>query len=206
MWCRSPCATASDPRDLHTFATKVVATARNVEAAKTAIAERVRVAERQLSDALRDRAAVEQAVSDLVAATWEVDEVKAIKQAVEAFASTAPEDDRRARKARESVRALHDDGNRWAQEALIEQERVRRDSEHALREATSHEQEGRRAAEGGATKMPPTEPVAGEPAEPKLADSGDVLDHIRKLGELHSAGILTTEEFAAKKAELLARL
>jgi uncharacterized OB-fold protein len=34
----------------------------------------------------------------------------------------------------------------------------------------------------------------------------DVMDQLRKLGELHAAGVLTEDEFAAKKAELLRRL
>ena len=34
----------------------------------------------------------------------------------------------------------------------------------------------------------------------------DVTDQLRKLGELRDAGIVTEEEFAAKKAELLSRL
>jgi hypothetical protein len=34
----------------------------------------------------------------------------------------------------------------------------------------------------------------------------DPLDQLKKLGELHSAGVLTDEEFAAKKAELLRKL
>lgn len=33
-----------------------------------------------------------------------------------------------------------------------------------------------------------------------------VTEQIRKLSELHEEGILTEEEFSAKKAELLARL
>lgn len=33
-----------------------------------------------------------------------------------------------------------------------------------------------------------------------------VIEQIRELGKLHADGILTDEEFAAKKAELLARL
>jgi hypothetical protein len=33
-----------------------------------------------------------------------------------------------------------------------------------------------------------------------------VIDQIRKLGELRDAGVLTQEEFDAKKAALLARL
>ena len=32
------------------------------------------------------------------------------------------------------------------------------------------------------------------------------FDQIRKLAELHESGILTAEEFTAKKTELLARL
>ena len=44
-----------------------------------------------------------------------------------------------------------------------------------------------------------TDPLA-VPAQP------DVLEQIRKLGELRDAGILTGEEFAAKKADLLKRL
>lgn len=34
----------------------------------------------------------------------------------------------------------------------------------------------------------------------------DVADQLRKLGELRDAGVLTTDEFEAKKAELLARM
>ena len=40
----------------------------------------------------------------------------------------------------------------------------------------------------------------------KLVELTDVvIDQIRKLAELHHEGILTDEEFAAKKTELLAR-
>jgi len=33
-----------------------------------------------------------------------------------------------------------------------------------------------------------------------------IIGQIKKLAELHESGILTEEEFAAKKTELLARL
>lgn len=33
-----------------------------------------------------------------------------------------------------------------------------------------------------------------------------IIDQIRKLADLHEEGILTEEEFAAKKSELLSRL
>jgi len=38
------------------------------------------------------------------------------------------------------------------------------------------------------------------------ADVQDVTEQIRKLGELHDQGVLTDEEFEAKKRELLSRL
>jgi hypothetical protein len=38
------------------------------------------------------------------------------------------------------------------------------------------------------------------------ADPADIADRIRHLGELHEAGLLTDEEFSAKKAELLAEM
>ncbi|HVM37295.1 MAG TPA: SHOCT domain-containing protein [Sphingomicrobium sp.] len=40
-----------------------------------------------------------------------------------------------------------------------------------------------------------------------MAEMTDVvLEQIRKLADLHQSGILTEEEFTAKKAELLARI
>jgi hypothetical protein len=42
-------------------------------------------------------------------------------------------------------------------------------------------------------------------AQPAADSSSDPLDEIRKLAELRDQGILTEQEFAAKKAELLAR-
>ena len=44
------------------------------------------------------------------------------------------------------------------------------------------------------------------PAAPTSAAPPDVLEQIKKLGELRDAGVLTDDEFAAKKAELLARM
>lgn len=34
----------------------------------------------------------------------------------------------------------------------------------------------------------------------------DVMDQLKKLADLHAAGVLTDEEFSAKKTELLGRL
>lgn len=46
--------------------------------------------------------------------------------------------------------------------------------------------------------------VDGAPSGPASED--DIMDKIRKLAELHQAGILSDDEFSSKKAELLARL
>ena len=49
--------------------------------------------------------------------------------------------------------------------------------------------------------------AAGAPAAaPSAPAPSDALEQIRKLGELKDAGLLTDEEFDAKKAELLKRV
>jgi hypothetical protein len=45
--------------------------------------------------------------------------------------------------------------------------------------------------------------VTGDPA---ASAAPDPMDQLRKLGELRDAGVLTEEEFAAKKADILSRL
>ncbi|CQR64278.1 Conserved Hypothetical Protein [Streptomyces leeuwenhoekii] len=50
-------------------------------------------------------------------------------------------------------------------------------------------------------------PVAAVPvAAVSRRDPADIAERIRHLGELHQAGLVTDEEFSAKKAELLAEL
>jgi hypothetical protein len=49
-------------------------------------------------------------------------------------------------------------------------------------------------------------PVAAVAATGPRRDPADVAERIRHLGELHRAGLVTDEEFSAKKAELLAEL
>ncbi len=55
---------------------------------------------------------------------------------------------------------------------------------------------------GGAMAPAP----AAQPAAAPKEDRAQILATLKELGELKAAGILTEEEFAAKKAELLARL
>jgi hypothetical protein len=49
-------------------------------------------------------------------------------------------------------------------------------------------------------QAPANQPPVPQPQAP------DVMDQLKKLGELRDAGVLTSEEFEAKKADLLARL
>ena len=48
--------------------------------------------------------------------------------------------------------------------------------------------------------------VGEAPALPATAETADVFDQIRKLGELRDGGLITAEEFETKKTELLSRM
>jgi hypothetical protein len=61
-----------------------------------------------------------------------------------------------------------------------------------------------RAEVARATMPPPPPPPAPEPTPAALEP--DVLDQLTRLGQLRDAGVLTEEEFTAKKTELLRRL
>jgi hypothetical protein len=56
------------------------------------------------------------------------------------------------------------------------------------------------------TAQEPLVASVGEPHRPDSAQEMDLFAKIERLAELHKKGILSSEEFAAKKAELLSRL
>jgi hypothetical protein len=62
----------------------------------------------------------------------------------------------------------------------------------------------RELVENKAAAVDPAEIVA--PEEPTTTESTDIPEQIRKLGELRDAGVLTEEEFEAKKKDLLDRM
>lgn len=66
-------------------------------------------------------------------------------------------------------------------------------------EAVVTEQTYGSAPAAGYGYVPPVE-------EPPAAGGEDVMAQLERLGALHSSGILTDEEFAAKKADLLSRM
>ena len=54
---------------------------------------------------------------------------------------------------------------------------------------------------------PPLAAAAPDPtASPTAKPDADVVEQIRKLGELRDAGLLTADKFEAKKIDLLSRL
>ncbi len=59
-----------------------------------------------------------------------------------------------------------------------------------------------------ATAPAPAAAPAANPAPPSVSglSGADIADQLKNLGELHATGILTDEEFQAKKTELLKRL
>jgi hypothetical protein len=60
---------------------------------------------------------------------------------------------------------------------------------------------------GGIAVPPPLQPTpAHSPPAVRALPSPDVLEQLRRLGALRTAGVLTDAEFEAKKAELLGRL
>lgn len=81
----------------------------------------------------------------------------------------------------------------------------------AVSNNVSRRQANRWSEKDQAAQPPPTyaqpqyQPQYAPPPPPPApaAPPDDVYEQIRKLGELKSAGILTEEEFAAKKAQLL---
>ncbi len=50
-----------------------------------------------------------------------------------------------------------------------------------------------------------SQPQQQAPAEP-AAVASDPMAELKKLGELHDAGVLTDDEFSAKKADILAKM
>jgi hypothetical protein len=59
---------------------------------------------------------------------------------------------------------------------------------------------------GGIPVPPPLQPAPAASRPVVAGPSPDVLEQLRKLGDLRKAGVLTDAEFEAKKAELLGRI
>ncbi|CAK0770101.1 SHOCT domain-containing protein [Gammaproteobacteria bacterium] len=65
---------------------------------------------------------------------------------------------------------------------------------------------GQPIAAGSAGSAPKARTETGSGTPPAIAQGTDIFTAIERLGDLQAKGILTSEEFATKKAELLSRL
>jgi len=65
------------------------------------------------------------------------------------------------------------------------------------------EAEAEDSAAAPAQTAPPASATAASPAQPPAAAPSDYIEELRKLAELKDAGIVTEEEFQAKKRQLL---
>ena len=63
--------------------------------------------------------------------------------------------------------------------------------------------QGERWAHQGYYDEPEPEPQQQQYAPPPAAPAPDPIAQLKELGELHTQGILTDEEFAAQKAKIL---
>jgi hypothetical protein len=63
------------------------------------------------------------------------------------------------------------------------------------------EQEAAAYQEQAAQQAPPPPP----PPPAAALDTDDMLAQLKQLGELHDAGVLTDEEFAAQKAKIMSQ-
>ncbi|HSX53409.1 MAG TPA: SHOCT domain-containing protein [Patescibacteria group bacterium] len=64
--------------------------------------------------------------------------------------------------------------------------------------AVSNNVSRRQASRWGATEE--------QQAAPATTSGSDPMEDLQQLGQLHDSGVLTDEEFAAKKAEILQRM
>jgi Short C-terminal domain len=66
-----------------------------------------------------------------------------------------------------------------------------------------HQQQKYANQEAEAQQQAYEQQAAAAPPPPPAASGGSDLDELTKLAQLHEQGILTDEEFAAKKAQIL---
>lgn len=61
----------------------------------------------------------------------------------------------------------------------------------------------RQADQAAANSQPAAEQTAGDPPPDSPVDMNQLIEQLKQLGELHQAGVLTDEEFAAQKNRLM---
>jgi hypothetical protein len=186
-----------EPRQLHEFAAKVGVAARASDRSRAALEERVRIATSDVVAATADRAEVHAAAEAYVTAAWDVGDLKPATDALAALLERADLGDRKNRKVFDGLSEVRAE----VKQALALAEAARQRVQEASLAVTGE------TSEPSSTELMPERPTAKPDETPKPEPpSNDVLDQIRRLGELRDAGLVTPEEFEDKKRELLARL
>jgi putative oligomerization/nucleic acid binding protein/uncharacterized protein DUF2510 len=215
----------SQPRDIHNFANQINVAAQASPTRRVQKAERVRGAKAAYAAALLDRRAVEEAVPPVLSAARDTAGLVGTRDKLAGVVAQAPSPDhRRVRKANEKLGRVEAELGAALQIARNAQARVNAASTAARKKAEKLTKE----PENAGPSLPPTinRPREGAPsavattpaqwstsakeADPGAgaegADKSEVLALLKQLGELKDAGVLTEEEFASKKADLLDRL
>jgi hypothetical protein len=73
------------------------------------------------------------------------------------------------------------------------------------RQANRWAAQGQQQYEDQSYQQQAYEPPPQAAPPPQASGGPDMLEQLQKLGELHAAGVLTEEEFAAQKAKILAQ-
>jgi hypothetical protein len=202
--------TMVQPAQLHEFANKVNVAARNVTKAKDTIRSRGFRGDRELAAAIAGREAVQRAAQDLVSDGPDLQALLSAQRAAGRLAGDDDSVDKDVRKLGEVLTKVRQQLAAWADEATELQSRV-------AQESAAAETEAAKINERVAIMSTPVAEIAPDPPPvPPLvvpqdtlstaAVEGDVFEQIRKLAELRDAGLVTPEEFQAKKSELLSRL
>jgi hypothetical protein len=175
-----------------TLAQSINVAARQVEQARADRRARVEEAQAELAAARADQTAIETAERELIAAHSATEAIVTSRD--ELLGLVGSHSGREAKEVRKAEGLVSE-----VQNLLAEQLELPPSPADALESAPA-------PLELEAGDDPAPEPA--EPAEAAAASgsNGDTIEQIRGLGELRDAGLLTAEEFEAKKAELLARL
>lgn len=91
-------------------------------------------------------------------------------------------------------------------EAVQNPKNVRDVVNNAAREARLAEQRLHNTYQHNSGQPVPPQPPSAPPAAPPASAKEDIMGQLAQLGQLRDAGVLTNDEFDAKKADLLSRL
>lgn len=192
-------AAGGDPRSRQS----INVAARQVEQALAERRQRVAAAQHALTAARADKIAIEEAERELQAAHAATEAV--VERRDELLAVANGYHDQEAKEARKAQALVAEVQNLLAAPLELPAPPAEIEAPPAAAELeAADEPEPAGLAEEAPAAAAAAATDGGEGAA--AAADGDAIEQIRRLGELREAGLVTPEEFEAKKAELLSRL